>query len=379
MTAKKQEQKCGCKPKIGNSSSEYLFERVSLVTTYQCNNRCRFCYAKRMILTPKKSMDFEIFTKLVDLLSEVGTDGIDLIGGEPTLHQDLLKMVRYVRGKGIACFLITNGRIFANRKRLEEIVNEGVNFITVSVNVRNEKDAANLLGTKAAYNEMIQALKNGRLLKDKVNMCVHIVINKVDLDYYTELFDMLCELGYNGFSVGINNGTVYQEGNDVIGHKDGVKMIEILAKEAQKRNLDVKFLCKMPLCLFKKPFVDRYLEIDRINSSCRVYMKQYISIEPDGAILPCTYFAGYGIGNMFEFYDKRLQRFNKEKFLGSWLKGKYARFRRSAFKYRAAKCIGCEYFPSKCVGGCMLSYIDKDPEKIISGFRNQTDHAKGSD
>jgi radical SAM protein with 4Fe4S-binding SPASM domain len=305
---------------------------------------------------------------VVDLLAEIGTKGIDLIGGEPTLHKDFLEMVRYLKSKNITSFLITNGRTFANKAKLEEIIDAGVNYISTSVNVRNENDAASILGTKRAYTEMIRALKNERSFKDKAYMCVHIVINNSSVKYYTDLFDMLKKLGFDGFSMGINNGTVYQD-NSTIDHKDGARIIKVLAKEAEKRGLDVKFLCKMPLCLFDKAFVDRYLETDRINSSCRAFKKQYLTIEPDGAILPCTYFAGHEVGNIFEFYDKKLNRLDKKKFLDSWVKGKYAKFRRSIFKYRSPKCIDCEYFPSKCVGGCMLSYIGKDPNMIIPGFK----------
>ena len=101
----------------------------------------------------------------------------------------------------------------------------------------------------------------------------------------------IVKLGYNSCSIGINNSSIWaKNGNGVLSHKDAALMIRVLDKEATKRKLEVKFLSKMPLCLFKKEEVDSLIARDRITSNCRVYQASYLTVEPDGSILPCTYF-----------------------------------------------------------------------------------------
>jgi len=373
MRAKKQKIECSCGFKVHNSSLDYLFTKVSLVISYLCNNRCEFCYARDAVASSYSRMKYSDFKLIVGLLAEVGTKGIDLIGGEPTLHPDLLKMIRYIRKKDITVFLITNGRRFADYEFLEKVVVAGVDYISTSVPVYDEKSARNVLGSARAYKDLEKGLQNEKKFKDKVNTCLHVVVENTNVDYYKRLFDLIIRLGFKSCSIGINNSSIWStNGEGVLSHKDAASMIRVLDKEATERELDVKFLSKMPLCFFDKKEANSLLVRERITSNCRVYQARYLTVEPDGSILPCTYFVRHPVGNILsEFYDTKSKKLNTEKFLKEWKNGKYSSFREKSFKYRSSKCVNCDFFPKKCSGGCMLSYLGQDPEKIIPGFNHK--------
>ena len=85
--------------------------KVIVNLTYRCNNRCVFC-----AVGDRPSQD----ARLPDVLAALkryrdrGYRLLDIDGGEPTLHQDLLAVVAAARELGYErVALITNGRRMA--------------------------------------------------------------------------------------------------------------------------------------------------------------------------------------------------------------------------------------------------------------------------
>jgi MoaA/NifB/PqqE/SkfB family radical SAM enzyme len=81
---------------------------AQLVVTYECNLACAYCheYMHGASLVP-----FEVLARRVEALGALGAFTVDLLGGEPLLHPDLVRLV--------ACIKATRG---------------GVNFATIITN-----------------------------------------------------------------------------------------------------------------------------------------------------------------------------------------------------------------------------------------------------
>jgi 7,8-dihydro-6-hydroxymethylpterin dimethyltransferase len=78
--------------------------------TSNCNLTCPMCFAESG--PGGKHIDFATFTRMVDRLIHLEgiADVLQISGGEPTLHPDLLAMVRYAYDKPIQALMInTNG------------------------------------------------------------------------------------------------------------------------------------------------------------------------------------------------------------------------------------------------------------------------------
>lgn len=71
-----------------------------------CNIHCPRCYCiDEAVTKPLSQVRGEI-----DLaISKRNLDALSLLGGEPTLHPDIVEIVRYVKQKGLICELFTNG------------------------------------------------------------------------------------------------------------------------------------------------------------------------------------------------------------------------------------------------------------------------------
>lgn len=74
-----------------------------------CNLRCRCCYnVDRDGLKPYD----EVERDLALLMSLRRLQAVTILGGEPTLHPDLARIVSLVKGRGLHCQLLTNGLRF---------------------------------------------------------------------------------------------------------------------------------------------------------------------------------------------------------------------------------------------------------------------------
>lgn len=102
--------------------------RISL--TDKCNMRCVYCMAEDMVFMPSADlMTTPELLRLVNVFARLGIDKIRLTGGEPSIHPDLIEIVRGIRAAGISRIsMTTNGlRLAELAKPLKEAGLERVN------------------------------------------------------------------------------------------------------------------------------------------------------------------------------------------------------------------------------------------------------------
>jgi hypothetical protein len=101
----------GCPYDCGLCTEHEQHTCIALVEiTSNCNLRCPMCFAESG--PGGQAIDFATYARMVDryVYLEGAADVLQISGGEPTLHPDLLRMVRYAYEKPIAAVMInTNG------------------------------------------------------------------------------------------------------------------------------------------------------------------------------------------------------------------------------------------------------------------------------
>ena len=80
-----------------------------LPITNTCNFKCPVCYAACGPLTNPTHLSLAEVMNRARKARTTGARAVCLTGGEPTMHPDLVKIVREVHGLGFKVFLITNG------------------------------------------------------------------------------------------------------------------------------------------------------------------------------------------------------------------------------------------------------------------------------
>jgi len=82
---------------------------LQIFITNDCNLRCYGCFARNIMGDDKSYMTLEEYKKVVDDSLIKGVERITLIGGEPFMHPDLDKMIRYNNAHLLKTTIYTNG------------------------------------------------------------------------------------------------------------------------------------------------------------------------------------------------------------------------------------------------------------------------------
>lgn len=116
---------------------------LQLFITDKCNLRCEGCfYDKRL---GRKDMSFNEYVENVRKYRQHITK-VNLLGGEPTIHPELEKMLEFNRGMGLETTIYTNG---FDLGRLEGINTEGLSLrIGVHGRESSEKPLSRVFRTK---------------------------------------------------------------------------------------------------------------------------------------------------------------------------------------------------------------------------------------
>jgi 7,8-dihydro-6-hydroxymethylpterin dimethyltransferase len=116
----------GCPLDCGLCTEHEQHTCIALIeVTTNCNLKCPLCFAESG--PGGTHIDFETYTTMVDRLVEMeGTpDVLQISGGEPTLHPDLVRMVRYAYEQPIQAVMInTNGIRLAKDRNLVKALAE---------------------------------------------------------------------------------------------------------------------------------------------------------------------------------------------------------------------------------------------------------------
>lgn len=87
-------------------------ETVNVHLWPRCNLRCHYCYGQFPERPP--TLPFASWSAIARDLAQAGVRRLNFSGGEPTLHPDILPIVRATRELGLATSIVSNGAKLTN-------------------------------------------------------------------------------------------------------------------------------------------------------------------------------------------------------------------------------------------------------------------------
>ena len=128
--------------------------------TWRCNARCEYC--NRWGIKMKEPATEEAL-KVINDIGDMGCSILALTGGEPLLRSDIGTLNSTAKKRGISVNINTNGSLL--KRKAKELVDSGVDVITVSVESHEPKAHDSIRKTKGLFNlleEGIEEVKNIR-------------------------------------------------------------------------------------------------------------------------------------------------------------------------------------------------------------------------
>jgi radical S-adenosyl methionine domain-containing protein 2 len=143
-----------------------------------CNFRCKFCFATFTDVDVKLGLPIEEAERIIVHLAKAGVDKLTFVGGEPTLHPELHRLVRLAKSLKMTTCIVTNG--YKLTDPYLDAFEGALDWVGLSIDSLN--DETNVHSgrafngkrpmTRADYLEKIRLLRE-RGIRLKINTVVH--------------------------------------------------------------------------------------------------------------------------------------------------------------------------------------------------------------
>lgn len=235
-----------------------------------CNLRCYFCYfLNRIADTDHPEHPFMELDKAKEIFRTLrytyGNTAIDIQGGEPTIHPDILEMIRYCEEIGLFATLITNGLVLAKKEKLQEFKDAGIRDFLVSLHgIGDIHDE--VVCRKGAYVKIIQAIENMRDLD--VPFRFNCTMSSPVIPLLPEIAQKAVEYGANGVNFIAFNPFEDQE-TGIRTHDNVAKYADIKPKLSEAMDIleeagiecNVRYL---PLCVVDEKYRKNFYNFQQL-------------------------------------------------------------------------------------------------------------------
>ena len=158
-----------------------------MVLGYSCNNRCVFCsVGDKRNLKDKTTEEAKLE---VLALRKRGYEGIQFIGGEPTIRKDISEIVSYCKELGFEeVSFESNGRMFAYPGFCNKMKKAGLTNVSVSLHGHCKEVHDYLTQAPDSFDETIKGISN--LVSLGIISCINCVLTQKNLPHIDKFINL---------------------------------------------------------------------------------------------------------------------------------------------------------------------------------------------
>lgn len=321
-----------------------------LTTNRTCNNKCNWCYT---FSCRDKIMDYNNAKKYIDELKKNDIKKVILIGGEPTIYDWIIDLVKYISENDIIVSMASNGRKFSDSVFTKKIVNAGLKNCNISIKGSDEDEY--LKNTNSVgFNQMVSGFHN--LKASGINVSTSYVL--CDNNY--DKFDMFLKAFINNK---LDNLVFQLYKPSVDGEYDGAPSVNDLAQmckyvfeKMENTNINYSFEMSIPLCCLDESVLNRMIDKGCITTCCHISKGKGIIFDTNFDILPCNHFVNHPLNK---------HKVDRGKVIDFWNSDNACDFRKIINTYPHDYCSKCNKWV-QCGGGCFLRWLSSEPVLYIN-------------
>lgn len=200
---------------------------------------------------------------------DAGIPHVIFTGGEATMRPDLCRLVASAEKLGMVTGLITNGMRLAESKYLHELLQSGLDHVTILLDAQEDQSWEAIRDT----------------LAEDIALTVHVTLKRRELDHFDSILDRLADMG-------VKNVSLSAEALDL---KD-----ELLAKrhDTAERQLRLIWDLPVPYTHFHPVAVELAEPIPDAEVKIIGPGQAWLYVEPDGDVLPGQGYYQNVLGNL---------------------------------------------------------------------------------
>ncbi len=151
---------------------------------FSCNNDCIHCVVAGKRLT--EDLTNQEIKSIIKKRPQ--DDSILFTGGEPTIRDDFLNLIKYAKKRGHKVILQTNGTQFSNLNFAKES-SKYIDNILIAIHSYKEKVHDEIVRSSGMHKKTIRGFKN--IVKLKIPHSTQTVISKLNVDHLKETYDFI--------------------------------------------------------------------------------------------------------------------------------------------------------------------------------------------
>ncbi|MCB0586590.1 MAG: radical SAM protein [Phaeodactylibacter sp.] len=250
---------------------------ANLSITTICNKTCPYCFAEDSRTQYDKANAFmpeETFDRTLEFLERSGIGQVRLLGGEPTIHPDFIKMVDKALERKFHVLIFSNGLM--PRKAIERLAKADPETTTILLNTIHplEEDPK----------RMKKQQKTMEILGPRVMLGVNIYSRRQELDY---LIPYILDYGLiREIRLGVAHAVLSQK--NVFLHPKfyreiGQKILS-LHRKARQHDIQIGFDCGFVPCMFPEEELEELGPLLEKTGNC---CHPILDLLPDGKFISC--------------------------------------------------------------------------------------------
>lgn len=253
--------------------------RTYLYLSYKCNCNCFFCASdKTNTLSTANEVSIEEAQRFI--LNSPIKDNLIISGGEPTIHNDFIDIVRYAKQHFKHVSLMTNCIRFSDAGFLKKTIEAGVDRISIPFYSSIEKEYNYMVGNQNAFKSYIQGLSNINALLPERQFEVQIKLllakftyklNPKSIEYIATRFPNIKQLSLFGFH--ISNKALSHADECIIDYNESRTYNDKTILSLIQNSFDFH-VCEVPLCAFSEGIIGYLIKTKRVVYTDDTYLKR---------------------------------------------------------------------------------------------------------
>lgn len=303
-------------------------KKLVIFLGYSCNNNCVFCInsQKRNKIQDKSSK--EIVKEIYLAVKREKIDIIEFIGGETTIREDFLEIIKTAKKLQIPDIVIaTNGRAFSDISFAKKAIRSGLSTIIFSIHGHNSKLHDKLTRARGSFNELIRGIYNLKKL-GFTNINANTTIVKPNYRYLPKIAKLHLKLN--------------------------IRNVEYIFVDPQYGGAFEKFRELVPKISEAAPFMKKALDIG-IKNGFNQWKVRYV---------PLCYFRDY-LSNISEINEAKL--FKAKHWAPDFKNDDVVKSRKLFARIKTNKCKSCKLY--NVCEGIWKEYIKNYGDKELKPIR----------
>lgn len=174
------------------------YKRFEIYLNFSCNQRCIHCFNGEEFRSSHKDLDFAAVSSSMLKMRKKGFDWLSLLGGEPTVYPEIIKVVSLARKLGYSRIMtFSNGLKYADPVFVSAMRQAGLTDTCISMHGDSRRLHETVTCVHGSFQRTLQAIEN--LKKEKINIMIILVLNALNYRSFPRMVNFFLEKGIKNY------------------------------------------------------------------------------------------------------------------------------------------------------------------------------------